>query len=280
MAIPIPLPGTLAGTTKPILSTDPCIVLTPKCPEEEIYGWGDSFDSRTSPMMAKTFEMIEMVEQSFNLDRNRYYINGTSMGGIGTFGVIQKHPNMFAASYVLCGYVNVEIAPIIAGIPMWIFHGTDDSVVPVQSVRELFKEVKELGGTQIRYTEYEGVGHNVWDYTGNETTLSTWLLAQRKGYVSGIPNNVSGFSGEITTDNFVRLHWQVPVEEEQESDNRIWFVKVFKNDELITEVYNNQNSYIDSSIVVGDNYGYSVVAVNYYFKESEPSPDFLVTVDN
>jgi predicted peptidase len=263
----------LSYYNEPVVTNDPCIVLTPKCPTEETYGWGDSFDPRTTPMMAKTYEMMDLVEKSFNLDKDRYYICGSSMGGRGTYGVLQKNPDKFAAAYVECGYVNVEIAPIIAKIPIWIFHGSVDPVVPVQPARDLYQAVLNLGGTQIRYTEYLGVGHNVWDYTGKETTITSWFLAQQKGSVHTPPQKVNNFTANISAGK-VTLQWDIPAENTQQPDNRIWFCKIYRNDGVIKEVYNNQNSYVDSTLIVNNTYNYKISAVNYYFKESELSSVF------
>jgi len=141
---------------EPVVSSDPCIVMTPKCPKSEIYGWGDSWDPRTSPMMAKTYEMMELVNQALNLDQNRLYIYGVSMGGYGTYGAIQKNPDLFAAGYAVCGSGNPDMAPVLANIPFWIFHDSDDPVVPVQGDRDMYKAVLDAGGTQVRYTEYPG----------------------------------------------------------------------------------------------------------------------------
>lgn len=262
---------------EPLLSYDPCIVLTPKCPIEERYGWGDSFDPRTSPMMAKAYEMIDLVEQAFNLDKDRYYINGTSMGGIGTYGVLQKNPDMFAAAYVLCGYPNVEIAPVIAEIPIWIFHGSEDYVVPVQGDRDLYNAVLELGGTQIKYTEYPRVEHNVWDYTDDETTLPYWLLAQKKGQVHEKPRNVENFTAEIMEVNKVFLQWNVE-NNNRENDNRVWYCRIYRNDILIKEVYNNHSNYTDYVITPGI-YEYKISAVNFYFKESDKSDPVVLTLN-
>jgi predicted esterase len=256
---------------EPILSTDPCIVLTPKCPVEEIYGWGDSYDPRTSPMMTKAWEMLDMVEKAFNLDQDRYYINGTSMGGYGTYGALQKHPDMFAAAYVECGAPNVEIASIIKNIPIWIFHGSADPVVPVQPDRDLYQAVLSQGGTQIRYTEYPGVEHNVWDYVPNETTLPTWLLAQRKGSVHVAPVNVGNFQGEQIAGNKISLQWNLPDENSQTQDNKVWYCKIYRNGIVIQEVYNNHSDFVDSDVVSGNSYEYKISAVNYYFKESSVS---------
>ncbi len=256
---------------KPIVTDDPCIVLTPKCSKEEIYGWGDSFNPGTSPMMAKTNEMIALVEKAFNIDEDRNYIYGISMGGAGIYGAIQKDPYKYAAAYVECGNVNVDIAPIIAGIPIWIFHGSDDPVVPVQPARDLYQAVLDFGGTEIRYTEYPGVGHNVWDYTANETTKTSWLLAQRKGSFHAAPENVKDFGGELISGNKVNFHWALLPESGQTADNKIWYCKIYRDNEVIKEIFNNHNSYIDSLGAVNSTFKYSISAVNYYFIESEPS---------
>jgi predicted peptidase len=111
--------------------------------------------------MSKTYQMMDMVKEAFNIDKDRYYIYGISMGGYGTYGVIQKNPDMFAAGYSECGGPNIEIAPVIASLPFWIFHGSADPVVPVQPDRDLYRAVLDYGGTQIRYTNYnyfEGKG--------------------------------------------------------------------------------------------------------------------------
>jgi hypothetical protein len=261
---------------EPIITKDPCIVLTPKCPVEEIYGWGDSYDPRTSPMMSKTYEMMDMVKKAFNLDPDRYYVNGTSMGGYGTYGIIQKNPDMFAAAYALCGNGNIEMAPILANIPCWIFHGSADNVVPVQPDRDLYQAVLNIGGKQIRYTEYEGVGHNVWNYTPQETTLQTWFLAQRKGSIHRAPNAVNGFSGNLSDENKVVLQWEIPAETTPPSDDNIWYCRIYRDGSVIKEVYNNQQSFTDSSVVINNTYEYRISAVNYYFKESGLSAPITV----
>jgi len=253
---------------EPFLTTDPCIVLTPKCPVSEIYGWGDSFDSRTSPMMSKAFDMITLVEAAFNVDKDRYYIHGTSMGGYGTYGVLQKHPGMFAAAFVQCGKPNLEIAPIIKDIPIWIFHGSDDPIVPVQPDRDLYQAVLNLGGQQIRYTEYPGVAHNVWDYTKNESTLYPWLLMHRRGTAHNAPNNVTNFRITQMGVDKIMLDWEIPQENLQTHDNKIWYCRIFRNDVLLKEVYNNQHGFVDSTFTPGILNKYNISAVNYNFRES------------
>jgi predicted esterase len=262
---------------EPITSSDPCIVMTPKCPVEETDGWGSSFGSEISPMMQKTYEMLDLLEEAFNLDYTRFYIYGTSMGGFGTYGVIQDNPNMFAAAYVQCGIGNTEMASILVEIPLWIFHGSEDDVVSVGGARALYQAVLDAGGTQIRYTEYEGVGHNVWDYTRNETTLRPWFLAQEKGVTHGEPDTIINFEAEIVDQNSVFLEWDFPTDTTN-SDNQIWYCKLYRDGAVIKERYNNRTGYTDNTVTAGETYVYQISTVNYFFKESVLSSGISVTI--
>jgi pimeloyl-ACP methyl ester carboxylesterase len=261
----------------PLLSADPCIVMTPKCPREEEAGWGNSLDAKTSPMMKKTYEMLDLVGKAFNLDPDRFYIYGSSMGGYGTFGAIKKNPDMFAAGYVECANGNTDMANIMAKIPFWMFHGSEDSTVPVQGARDMYNAVKAAGGSQIRYTEYQGVGHNVWDYTRYETTIPWWLLAQRKGAVHSNPDSVINFQASLTNDKKVLLEWNLP-DDSTNPDNKIWYCKIFRDGSLLKEVDNIYTSYTDSVVAMGNTYLYSIAAINFYFKESDISSPVSVTI--
>lgn len=266
----------LGWYNEPFVTDDPCIVLTPKCPKKQRAGWGDSFDPGTSLMMAKAYEMMEMAEEVFNLDKDRYYIYGSSMGGYGTYGAIKKNPDMFAAAYVECGNASLDIAPIIAKMPFWMFHGSNDSIVPVQPTRNLYQAVIDEGGTMIRYTEYPGVGHNVWDYTGKETTLPYWLLAQRRGSVHFSPEAIAGFNAELTPENKVSLNWDLPSEAAE--DNTIWYCKIYRDDTVVREVYNDSNHYVDSTALEPGDYVYGITGVNYYYRESVHSRQVTIAI--
>lgn len=252
---------------EPFISKDPCIVLSPKCPVGESEGWGNSWSPEISPMMQKTFEVMEIAKRAFNLDISRFYIHGTSMGAIGTYGVLQKRPGLFTAAYLECGAGNTAIAPLLVNTPLWIFHGSNDYVVIVYPDRDMYQSVREHGGKQIRYTEYKGVGHNVWDYTKNETTLPFWLLAQQKGVVHGNPDSVRYFASVITADKKIRLEWIMP-SGDPKSDNDIWYYRIYRNGEMIKEIDNIYSSYTDTTAVTNVTYAYQISAVNFFFKES------------
>jgi predicted peptidase len=60
-----------------------------------------------------------------------------------------------------------------------VFHGAEDATVPVGESRRIVEALR-AEGAPVRYTEYEGVGHNAWDRAFAEPELWTWLLAQRR----------------------------------------------------------------------------------------------------
>lgn len=255
---------------EPYMSKDPCIVLSPKCPVEEEAGWGSSWRAESAPMIDKAYEMMNLAQQAFNLDTSRFYIHGTSMGAIGIYGVLQKKPGLFTAAYLECGAGNPQIAPLLVKTPLWVFHGSNDYTVPAYLDRDMYDLVRESGGTQIRYTEYPGVGHDVWNHTKNETTLPWWLLAQRKGEIHGLPDSAQSFNAIITTEKKIKLDWTEPASKEKR-DNQIWYYRIYRNGELIKETDSRNLSFTDSSAVTNTLYAYQVSVLNFFFKESARS---------
>jgi hypothetical protein len=66
----------------------------------------------------------------------------------------------------------------------------------------------------------------------------------------------------------VHLQWKLPEVSVQPSDNNVWFCRIYRNGIVLKEVYNDQQSFTDSTCVVGSSYNYTISAVNYYFRES------------
>jgi predicted peptidase len=120
------------------------------------------------------------------------------MGGYGTWSLASKNPGKFAAIAPVCGGIRPPAlravpaatpvpegkdpyrtaAEKIGQTPVWIFHGSADPAVPTDESRKMNEALKAAGGN-VKYTEYEGVGHNSWDRAYAEPELMTWMLAQR-----------------------------------------------------------------------------------------------------
>jgi hypothetical protein len=124
------------------------------------------------------FECIEFAKQIFNIDPDRIYLCGFSMGGTGTFELGLKHPDIWAACAPVCGTMkNPDMVANGRNLPFWINTGSQDRVVPAKDSKRAYEKAVELGFEHWKYTEYEGMGHSFWiDWS----QIEKWLLSQRK----------------------------------------------------------------------------------------------------
>ncbi|MFI5379980.1 MAG: prolyl oligopeptidase family serine peptidase, partial [Tepidisphaerales bacterium] len=162
----------------------PCFVVAPQCPADR--KWVDvdwSAASHTMPArptdeLRMAVEVLEQLRKEFPVDGRRIYVTGISMGGYGTWDVIARHPNYFAAAAPICGGGDEATAGRIASIPIWCFHGGKDGAVKPQRSRNMIEALKKAGG-QPRYTEYPNEGHGSWVPAYNEADFLPWLFAQK-----------------------------------------------------------------------------------------------------
>jgi len=98
---------------------------------------------------------------------------------MGTFDLLARYPQKWAAGFPICGAGAVENAKKFKSIPVWIFHGGADPVVPVQGSRDYYEALKKLKA-EVKYSEYPGVGHNSWDNAFAEPDLVPWLLSHKR----------------------------------------------------------------------------------------------------
>jgi len=259
----------------PIQANDPCFVLTPKSLVAHS-GWGTSWQKKHSRDMQKTLAVIALIRKEYNIDSDRIYINGTSMGGFGTISALTKEPDLFAAGFSICGGGDDQNIANLVNTPLWLFHGSADPVVSVELSRNIYKAVQATGGQMIRYTEYPGVGHAAWEPAGKEPTRDAWLLAQRKGARHGRPDKIENLQGKVIGGGKVKLSWELPSAEKQ-PDNQIWYCRIYRDEELIAEVDNVYLTFVDS-VGVGTKHDYSVAAVNYFFQESPKSEPLTMTL--
>jgi predicted peptidase len=152
----------------------PAFVLAPQSPGN----WVEELN-RLSPEMRSVLEILAAVKSEFNIDATRIYVAGQSDGGYGTWNLITQRPDVFAAAIPLCGGGDLRSANRVARMPLWIFHGDRDDVIPVTESRKMVAAIQKAGG-RPRYTEYTGVGHDVWKRAFSEPALVPWLFAQHR----------------------------------------------------------------------------------------------------
>jgi predicted peptidase len=125
------------------------------------------------------FEIVEHLCQQFPIDQNRLYVTGQSMGGSGTWHMTAQRPKFFAAAVPVCGADTTEDPVRSMSTPIWNFHGDADQNVPVEMSRDRIAALRKAGGHPL-YTEYAGVGHNVWEWAYTEPELPNWLFSHRR----------------------------------------------------------------------------------------------------
>jgi len=130
--------------------------------------------------MKLVLALIEQTKRDFPIDPSRIYATGISMGGYGTWDAVQRRPDLFAAAIPICGGGDVACAERIKEVPIWCFHGDQDTAVPTCRSRDMFNAIKAVKGN-VQYREYVGVGHNSWTATYRDEAVLKWFFAQRKG---------------------------------------------------------------------------------------------------
>jgi predicted peptidase len=161
----------------------PAFVIAPQCPTGKRWvesSWKVSrhiMPEKPSVSITLTMQLIDSMLRNFPIDKNRIYITGLSMGGFGTWDLICRYPEKFAAAIPICGGGDTNMAKKIKNKPIWAFHGSDDKVVKVILSRNMINSIKQEGGTP-KYTEYKGVGHDSWVKAYKEKGLLEWLFKQ------------------------------------------------------------------------------------------------------
>lgn len=139
------------------------IVLSPQCPEDMFWN--------TDLLSA----LLNEIETNYRVDKNRIYITGLSMGGHGTWSLALSQPNRFAAIAPVCGWSNPTAACTIKHIPIWVFHGAKDMVVPLSASEQMVNKLRSCDA-EVRFTVYPEANHDSWTETYNNDELYKWFL--------------------------------------------------------------------------------------------------------
>lgn len=164
----------------------PSYVVFPQCKERT---WTEKFSARSfmpgapDPQITKTEEaLIDMINDlatTYPIDKNRIYIIGISMGGIATYDLACRYPELFAAAVPICGAVNPDRLSEARNVNFLIFHGEDDEEIPAICSREAYKTLS-AAGAKVEYIEFAGLGHDCWTSAFNYPNFLPWLYSQSK----------------------------------------------------------------------------------------------------
>jgi predicted peptidase len=145
----------------------PFIIVTPQCPKG--IRW------KTNSLI----RLLDEVIKNYNVDEERIYITGISMGGYGTWKLANEIPGRLAAVIPICGWGDPWTICEIGDLPVWAFHGAKDNVVHPQRSQDLIESLKRCGGNGI-LTLYPDAAHDCWTTTYENPRIYEWLLEKTR----------------------------------------------------------------------------------------------------
>lgn len=128
-----------------------------------------------SPDADRALKILQEVERTYSVDTGREVLTGWSMGGFGVWSLAAADPSRWHAVVPLAGGGDPAWGEKLKSVPIWAFHGIDDSVVAVEESREMIAAISNAGGSP-KLTEVSGAGHDVWKVAYEYPDLLKWML--------------------------------------------------------------------------------------------------------
>ncbi len=141
-------------------------------------------------------KLLDEVLSKHPIDKQQVHVAGASMGGYGVWDIITWWPARFGSAIPICGGGGPSLAARLKDRRIWIFHSTDDRIVPVGGSRKMFQAIMKAREEEplileddgqinasskdgeIRYTEFKSGGHNAWDRALGDEDVIEWVFKE------------------------------------------------------------------------------------------------------
>lgn len=165
---------------------EPTFLIAPQCPNGR--WWSEPKAGRLrladaggkNPLMDAILTLVAETAKTQPIDPNRIYLTGLSMGGFGTFDMLVRSPETWAAALPVCGAGDPDSVENFKHVPIRIFHGDADDVVPPQGSKSMAEALEAAGAKDMELTLYPGVKHDSWTQTYSDPAVIKWLFSQKK----------------------------------------------------------------------------------------------------
>ena len=148
----------------------PAVLIVPQCPTDK--SWGGS-------MCASLKALIDNCLASDHADTQRIYLLGGSMGGTGTWEMVNAYPSLFAAAMPVAGNPSKCNAQRVAETPVLTVMGTADKIMSVETAANFIALMQQAGG-QCRMDTEEGWSHEVTCTESYTSERLAWLFAHTR----------------------------------------------------------------------------------------------------
>ena len=162
------------------------IMVAPQCPKDQKWvttDWTLSAhqmeDQMSWPLAATVALLDSILNANKQIDQSRLYLSGLSMGGFGTWELLQRFPDKFTAAIPVCGGGDTSLACRISKVPVWAFHGKKDKVVLVNRTTDMVSKMKLLN-KNVKMTIFPNDGHYIWKKVYENKGVIRWFFSKRK----------------------------------------------------------------------------------------------------
>jgi len=155
----------------------PFIVVAPQCSENT---WFDMWPTLKA--------LVKEVAALPRTDETRIYLAGNSMGGYAAWQLAMSIPEYFAAVAPICGGGMYWNAGRLANVPVWAFHGAQDTTVLPDESEKMVDAVNRAGGC-AKLTVYPDAGHNAWTPAYSDPELYKWFLSHVNNNIAAVIND-------------------------------------------------------------------------------------------
>ncbi len=169
-------------------------LLVPQCPND--VKWAEfsmnsttcTFQDKPSAALQAVFDLLDAYAAMADVDADRIYVTGLSMGGHGTWDAICRRPDFFAAAMPCCGGGDPACAADIAHVPVLAVHNRGDPTIPVEQTEGIVTALRALGSDVI-FEKLENNSHDAWTTcyaTEDDVTAGApnhrfvWMFAQNR----------------------------------------------------------------------------------------------------
>lgn len=136
-------------------------------------------DNKPSAAMKSLMALYKQLHKDHKIDKDRQYAGGLSMGAMGTFELVNRLPDTFAAAFAICGGGDTSTVEKLKPTAWWIFHGLEDAVVDPQFSKDMAAAL-EQNGAEVKLSLYPAVNHNSWDNAFKEPDFFSWIFSHKK----------------------------------------------------------------------------------------------------
>jgi dienelactone hydrolase len=160
--------------------------------------------------------LVQLIAQKYNIDENRIYVHGLSIGGYAVYEALKRAPWLFAAAQPMSAVDDAGIrqhnqTAKVVHIPIWAFQGGTDKAPTPAYTSKLVTDFNNAGAV-MKYTVYAGVGHTCWHKAFAEADFYPWMLRQTKSNIHA-SKGITAIKGTaypklMMAEGFFKYQWE------------------------------------------------------------------------